>query len=80
VGPAPAEEELVVELEQKRQEEQLCLPPARDGVPSLKALGGDAGEGEAGGEIAREVQTGTNDAPPDELKDVRRSRNRKTDR
>ena len=68
VGPAPAEEELVVELEQECEEEQLCLPPARDGIPSLQALGGDAGEGEAGGELAREVCAGANDAPPDELK------------
>jgi hypothetical protein len=56
-----------MELEQEGEEEHLRLSPARDGIPGLKALGGDAGEGEAGGKVAREVQAGADGAPPDEL-------------
>ena len=58
--------EFIVELDQAGEKEHLCLAPARNGIPSLKSLGGKGCEINSVAELSWEVAASSNGPPTDE--------------
>lgn len=67
VSTAFAVKEFIVEFNQTSEQQQLCLAPSWDGIPSLQTFGGKVGEGQSRGKVAREVQSSTKGPPSNEL-------------